>query len=146
MVNAPPMHPSPSGAPVLVVEFDPVARAALQDVLVHAGHRVVAVADGEAAFTVLLELPACACIVVDAEVAGLSARALLDRARSYLRFHRIPVVLLGDLDGETGLVVRARLAKPVQIDALVAAVRSAIGATSSWPPRLAIKAPMSGDR
>lgn len=132
------MTTEPSRPYVLHVVADPLRRAGQRAALAEAGFDVLSVADGEEAFSALLDLHACGCIVLDAAITGLSAPLFLERARSYLRFHGIPVVLLGDVT-ERAVVARVRLPTSATPAEIVAAV---VGVVRAWSviPRSAAQA------
>jgi DNA-binding response OmpR family regulator len=88
---------------ILVIEPDEALRSALRAALSAEGFAVYSTADAEAGFAVLLSLSACACIVLNAEQTGLSAVDFIDRSRSYVRFHRIPLVVVGEAPAGLGL-------------------------------------------
>jgi DNA-binding response OmpR family regulator len=118
---------TPTQSPtVIVVEPDHRVRPDLHEALRAQGWTTHLATDGEAAFTLLLRLPACACLVVDAEISPLTARGLLERARMYARFHRVPVVLLGGAPGDESLAVTRRVDAQAAPHTVVEAVRASL--------------------
>lgn len=101
--------------------------------LTNAGLRVRSADDGEAGFAALLDMGRCACIVLDADITGLTAGAFLERARSYLRFHGIPCVLVGEVTDQK-LLARARLPRDASAAMIALAVNDTVR-TRSIPPR-----------
>lgn len=122
---------------ILLVLPDRRESAAAVDALIGAGCQVVLVEDGEAAFAHLLAHEGFACVVVDAALSTLAPSVLLKRMRSYLRLQRVPIVLVGETTDDAALDVRGRIQKPVDPTALVGAVKAAIAAPITWPPRRA---------
>lgn len=124
-------------APVIgIVDDDSSMREALQGLVQSLGHRAVAFASAEH-FLAAAEPAALACLILDVRMPGISGielQALLRR-----RGHRLPILFMTSyVDAQT----RARaleggasgfLGKPVDGDALIACLRSALTAGGAVP-------------
>ncbi len=106
--------PTRSPPTLLLIEPDERQRNALRAALRDAGFDVYSTADAESGFSMLLSLKQCACIVMNGEQTGLSAADFVERSRSYVRFHRIPLVVLGEPARASGPGVHATLPRPYQ--------------------------------
>jgi FixJ family two-component response regulator len=124
----------PEAAKVLVVDDDGAVRASLTRLLKSAGLTVEAF---ESAESLLVEsiTAAASCIVLDVRLPGLDGPGLQDLLVA--RGHAVPIVFLSGY-ASTPLVVRAMkhgattfLEKPVDGDALLAAVTEAIAASEA---------------
>jgi two-component system KDP operon response regulator KdpE len=116
---------------VLVIEDDAVARADLQARLGAAGYLVAQAADAASAMTVVnREHPDL--ILLDLGLPGGDGYLVLERLRKIAAFAAIPVlVITGRSDAETRqrvakLGVPPMLSKPVDTEALLAAVRASL--------------------
>jgi two-component system KDP operon response regulator KdpE len=116
---------------VLVIEDDAVARADLQARLGAAGYLVVQAADAASAMTVVnREHPDL--ILLDLGLPAGDGYLVLERLRKIAAFAAIPVlVITGRSDAETRqrvakLGVPPMLSKPVDTEALLAAVRASL--------------------
>ena len=116
---------------VLVIEDDAVARADLQARLAAAGYVVAQAADAASAMTVVnREHPDL--ILLDLGLPGGDGYLVLERLRKIAAFAAIPVlVITGRSDAETrqrvaSLGVPPMLSKPVDTEALLAAVRASL--------------------
>ena len=116
---------------VLVIEDDAVARADLQARLGAAGYLVAQAADAASAMTVVnREHPDL--ILLDLGLPGGDGYLVLERLRKIAAFAAIPVlVITGRSDAETrqrvaSLGVPPMLTKPVDTEALLAAVRASL--------------------
>jgi DNA-binding response OmpR family regulator len=116
---------------VLVIEDDAVARADLQARLAAAGYVVAQAADAASAMTVVnREHPDL--ILLDLGLPAGDGFLVLERLRKIAAFAAIPVlVITGRGDAETrqrvaGLGVPPMLSKPVDTEALLAAVRASL--------------------
>jgi len=116
---------------ILVIEDDPVARADLQARLKAQGYDVALAADAASALTVVnRERPDL--ILLDLGLPAGDGFLVLDRLRKIESFAAIPVlVITGRSDAETRERVKAMgvapiLAKPVQTEALLAAIATAL--------------------
>ena len=118
---------------ILVIEDDPVARTDLQARLAAAGYLVAQAADAASATTVVnREHPDL--ILLDLGLPAGDGYLVLERLRKIPAFAAIPVlVITGRSDAETrkrveGLGVPPMLTKPVDTEALLAAVHAALEA------------------
>jgi PAS domain S-box-containing protein len=129
----PPTPPSTTvGRTVLVVDDEPLVRNVARTVLEDAGHRVLVAADGVEALAVYDRDPeAIDAVVLDVTMPNLDGRQTL--AQLHARDPGLPVVLASGFDPSAG--ERARwgaeaatqfVAKPYQIDALLAALERAL--------------------
>ena len=116
---------------VLVIEDDAVARADLQARLAAAGYVVAQAADAAAALTVVnRERPDL--ILLDLGLPAGDGYLVLERLRKIKALAAIPVlVITGRTDAETkkrvaALGVAPLLTKPVETEALLAAVRAGL--------------------
>ena len=116
---------------VLVIEDDAVARADLQARLGAAGYLVAQAADAASAMTVVnREHPDL--ILLDLGLPAGDGYLVLERLRKIAAFAAIPVlVITGRSDAETrqrvaNLGVPPMLSKPVDTEALLAAVRASL--------------------
>lgn len=121
----------PDGSVIGIVDDDSSMRDALQGLLQSLGHRAVAFASAEH-FLAEAEPAALACLILDVRMPGLDGIALQALLRS--RGHRLPILFMTSyVDART----RARaleggalgfLGKPVDGDALIACLHSALAA------------------
>ncbi len=118
---------------ILVIEDDPVARADLEARLAANGYTVARAADAASALTVVnRERPDL--ILLDLGLPAGDGFLVLERLRKIEAFAAIPVlVITGRSDAETRKRVEAMgvapvLVKPVQTEALLAAIGSALEA------------------
>jgi len=130
------MKPSPrrgrsAGQKVLVIEDDPVARTDLQARLKAQGYTVALAADAASALTVVnRERPDA--ILLDLGLPAGDGYLVLERLRKIKTLAAIPVLIItGRSDAETRKRVDAMglapvLVKPVDTEALLAAIRSAL--------------------
>jgi len=121
---------------ILVIEDDPVARADLQARLEANGYIVARAADAASALTVVnRERPDL--ILLDLGLPGGDGFLVLERLRKIESLAAIPVlVLTGRSDAETRKRVQALgvppvLVKPVQTEALLAAISEALETRSA---------------
>ncbi len=80
-------------ANVLVVEDEADSREVVSRFLGRIGHRPVCAQDGRAALVKLIEEPPDV-IVLDMRMPLLDGIGLLEIVRSYLRWHKLPVIIL----------------------------------------------------
>jgi CheY-like chemotaxis protein len=118
---------------ILVVDDEPAIRELLVAVLGDEGHTVLAAADGDAAWALLTQPPAGVrrpdLVVTDVMMPKLDGLRLLRRIRANPALAGTPVLLLTaarppNLAGENGV---SFLPKPFDLDAVLAAVASAVG-------------------
>ena len=121
---------------ILVIEDDPVARADLEARLAANGYLVARAADAASALTVVnRERPDL--ILLDLGLPGGDGFLVLERLRKIESLAAIPVlVLTGRSDAETRKRVQALgvppvLVKPVQTEALLAAISEALETRSA---------------
>jgi len=120
---------------ILVIEDDPVARADLEARLEASGYSVARAADAASALTVVnREQPDL--ILLDLGLPAGDGFLVLERLRKIKSLAAIPVlVITGRSDAETrkrveGMGVPPVLVKPVQTEALLAAISEALETTS----------------
>lgn len=121
----------PDGSVIGIVDDDSSMRDALQGLVQSLGHRALVFASAEH-FLAEAEPAALACLILDIRMPGLDGIALQALLRS--RGHRLPILFMTSyVDART----RARaieggaagfLGKPVDGDALIACLRSALAA------------------
>lgn len=123
---------------VLVVDDEPDARELLAACLEARGCEVRTAADGEEALDVLRADGDVGLVITDIMMPRLDGLALCDQMRAEPRLRSIPVVLVsalfgrGEHDVAQDPVVGA-LGKPIDLDALLAMVRRAIGTLRPEP-------------
>ena len=126
-----------SEAPILVVDDDAPTRALLAIRLRRAGFDVVEAESGEAALGVI-EGEAISLVILDVGLAGMSGTDVVRALRERPQTATLPVILLTGKGSEysavTGLGAGADdyLAKPVQLDELVARVRAHLRSHAAW--------------
>lgn len=89
---------------ILVADDDPVSRLLLQDALSKAGHEVVQVADGEAAWGVLQEPDAPKMAVLDWRMPGLDGLEVIQKARVLFQAEPVYSILVTACDDKKDLV------------------------------------------
>ena len=114
---------------VLVVDDDPVIRSTVAELLVDEGYDVHQAGDGSEALDLLAEFVPDA-IVLDLMMPVLDGWAFVDRCRSLPACAEVPIVVMSATHGlhETAerlhaMGVRAVVAKPFDVDALIAIVQ-----------------------
>jgi PAS domain S-box-containing protein len=116
-----------AAAPILLVEDDPYSRRSLCRLIEHAGYEVETVADGASALdAVQKHRPGL--VLLDLMMPGMDGVEVLQKLRNQYDRVTLPVVILsGDILSDRtsqlrALEVNAILAKPVEIDNLLAAI------------------------
>jgi DNA-binding NtrC family response regulator len=124
------MKPDPSKAPrILVVDDDSGQRSLLETFLRAKGYRTQSAASGEAALQLLAEEP-FSMMISDVRMAGMSGIETLRRVRE--KHHELPVLLVTAFADIRSAVSAMRdgavnyLAKPIDLDELMASVRLAL--------------------
>lgn len=134
-----PARPRPvdaTTATILVIDDDAWMRELLQLHLSNAGYRVQAAADGLEGGKAMLASPP-ALVIADIRMPYLDGIELVRAMRDDPRTAGVPVILLSSLqddrvqDDVKGLGVAAFLAKPLQREALLSTVATALGAASA---------------
>lgn len=126
-------------SPTVVVALpDHQEASRVAEALRRIGLQVAVASDGEGAFAAMLACASCRCLVVDAALSSITTRELIERARSYLRFNRVPVILVADDDAPAGFSTKARFKRPLDVHDLVGAVVRYARASKSWPPMRAV--------
>jgi two-component system response regulator RpaA len=125
------MHPRPR---ILVVDDDADTREVLASALEHAGYFVTTAADGIEAQQ-LLDAAVPDAIVLDLWLPRLDGAALLARLRGRAQHAQLPVVVVtaAPVSAEVRLGANVVLAKPFDLETLVAALRD-LCATSQVSP------------
>ena len=118
----------PTSKTVLVVEDDGPTREMYRDALAFAGYRVIGVQDG---YDALLEIEASHpdAVILDLILPRVGGLDVFREMRANPITSQIPVLIVSGTDGR-GLEtheLRTFLRKPVDVDALVAAVSDALG-------------------
>ena len=122
---------------ILVVDDDASTRALVASSLRRAGFHVIEAASGEAGL-VAVETEAISLVVLDVVLPGMSGTDVVRALRERPQTATLPVLLLTGQGGEyplvTGLGAGADdyLAKPVQLDELVARVRAHLRSHAAW--------------
>jgi CheY-like chemotaxis protein len=118
---------SASPCRVLIIDDDEDTREALSEALTDAGLLVDAVATGAAALRRIEEAGEPDVILLDLRMPGMDGEQFLERTR---QGHARVIVLTGDASGRVLRFARDAklLAKPVDLDALEAAVKEACAA------------------
>jgi DNA-binding NtrC family response regulator len=140
------MKPDPSNPPrILVVDDDQGQRSLLETFLRAKGFRTQSVASGEAALQLLSEEP-FAMMISDVRMAGMSGIETLRRVRE--KHHALPVLLVTAFADIRTAVSAMRdgavnyLAKPIDLDELMATVRLALSAGGNPEPISETESPM----
>jgi len=136
-----PARPDPAPPPrprILIVDDDPGQRSLLDSLLRGQGFDTVVVASGEAALTVLRAQPV-RMMISDVRMPGLSGLETLRLAREV--HPQLPVLLVtayAEIREAVGAMRDGALnylAKPIDLDELLASVRQAIGLSKTTPTR-----------
>ena len=120
------------GSAVLVVDDDPAIRAVLMDLLVEEGYRVAVAADGAAGLAAAFTEPP-ALVLTDLAMPGLGGEEVCRRLRSDPRTRHVPLLVISALPRSAARERLADcphdgfLAKPFDLDDLLAAVDRALG-------------------
>jgi CheY-like chemotaxis protein len=118
---------------VLVVEDDPTLRSIVAQVLRDEGYEVDTAADGAEALAKVREGPPDA-VVCDLVLPGLDGPSFVEACRSDPVGRAIPIVLVSSVDAAATvarrLPVQGYLAKPFELEHLVATVGALAGATT----------------
>ncbi len=112
---------------VLLIEDEPLVRAAVRDLLELGGYRVLEACDGvEGIATFERERPEVDAVIVDRSMPGLSGEQVLDRLVEIAP--EIPVVILSGHPGRADRLPRASavLAKPTSYDTLLRTIRAVL--------------------
>lgn len=113
-------------SPVLVVDDDSDIRDAMRYLLTGDGYEMVEAADGQAALDYLRNHPPPAVVLLDWNMAPMNARQFMAQLGAEASLPRVPVLLLtADAKASEkiqGLGIAGFLRKPVDVDALLAAV------------------------
>ena len=132
---------------ILIVDDDPGQRSLLNSFLTSQGFETVAVGSGEDALRILRAEP-ISMVISDVRMPGLSGLETLRRAR---REHTILPVLLVTAYAEIREAVGAMrdgalnyLAKPIDLDELLATVQQATGISKPAPVKFSIDKPLPG--
>ena len=119
---------------ILVIDDDPDVRGSLSKILTRAGYEVVVAADGAAGITLQHNEPADV-IITDIFMPGLDGLQTIRQLKKEGSGVRIIAVSGGDRTGTVDLKEHARLmgafnvlAKPFEMDDVLAAVKEALGA------------------
>ncbi len=107
---------------VLVVEDDDDSRQELKELLADEGYRVLALADGREALSVLAQVRPHL-ILLDLMMPIVSGWEVLAVIESDSRLSEIPVVVVSAYAAQAPRGVACALSKPLSIDKLLAAVR-----------------------
>jgi EAL domain-containing protein (putative c-di-GMP-specific phosphodiesterase class I)/DNA-binding response OmpR family regulator len=124
-------------APILVVDDDAPTRTLLAIRLRRAGFDVVEAASGEAALGVI-EGEAISLVILDVGLAGMSGTDVVRALRERPHTATLPVILLTGKGFEYSIVAGLGagaddyIAKPVQLDELVARVRAHLRSNAAW--------------
>ena len=132
---------------ILIVDDDPGQRSLLNSFLTSQGFETVAVGSGEDALRILRAEP-ISMVISDVRMPGLSGLETLRRAR---REHTILPVLLVTAYADIREAVGAMrdgalnyLAKPIDLDELLATVQQATGISKPAPVKFSIDKPLPG--
>jgi two-component system chemotaxis response regulator CheY len=116
---------------LLLVEDDPSTRESLVEVLQEAGYDVATAADGQEALAYLADHSLPALILLDLIMPRLDGWVFRARQRENSRLQEIPVVVMTGLNPDPRLKehlgVAECLAKPIEISALLVALRRHLG-------------------
>src|SRR6266851_1893299 len=127
---------APKTSPVLIVDDDPGQRSLLDSFLKSQGFDTVPVASGEEALEVLRARP-ISIMISDVRMPGISGLETLRRARE--QHSVLPVLLItayADIREAVGATRDGAvnyLAKPIDLDELVATVKQATGLSKTTP-------------
>lgn len=119
---------------ILVVDDSPVSLAALSDLLVGPGYRVLAATDGPAALRCAALDPHPDLILMDIRMPGMDGYEVLARLRANPETNHVPVVFLTALgeatDEARGLALGAAdyMSKPISAPLVLARVRTQLDA------------------
>lgn len=109
--------------PVLVVEDDDDARAAIAEILEGEGYEVAVAANGREALSELQHLPPPSLILLDLRMPVMDGPEFLRHLRAdWPRLRAVPVLLLSGVGGESLPDTGGLLRKPIVPDELVATV------------------------
>jgi two-component system response regulator AtoC len=139
---------SPKSPRILVVDDDPGQRSLLETFLRAKGYRTQSVGSGEAALELLTTEP-FSMMISDVRMAGMSGIETLRRVRE--KHHDLPVLLVTAFADIRSAVSAMRdgavnyLAKPIDLDELIANVRSALASGTPDEPADEIELPMPSD-
>jgi signal transduction histidine kinase/CheY-like chemotaxis protein len=120
-----PPSPAGTGPTVLLCDDDDSVREVLGAMLVRRGYHVIAACSGEEALRLAIrERPAA--VLLDLRMPGFNGGETLAALRSRLETRAIPVVIVSVTPPESGYAVDGWLQKPVEEDALGAALDSVL--------------------
>ena len=119
-----------AGVPrILVVDDDPLIRRTVAELLLDEGYAVHQAGDGAEALCVMREFPPNA-IVLDLMMPVLDGWQFVDRIRAVPEYQDVPIVVMSATHGLNesaerlhAMGVRAVVAKPFDVDALIAIVQ-----------------------
>jgi CheY-like chemotaxis protein len=116
---------------ILVVEDDPTLRSIVAQVLAEEGYAVETAGDGAEALAKVRGCPPDA-VVCDFVLPGVDGRGFVEACRSDPVGQSIPIVIVSSVDAAATaarrLPVQGYLAKPFELDHLVATVKELAGA------------------
>lgn len=110
---------------ILVVDDDTAIREALKDVLAEAGYEVVVAADGREAMRLMTPRPAL--MLLDLMMPDLDGWELMDELGRTAPLASIPVCVLSAITSHAPPRATAVLAKPIELDELLATVERLCG-------------------
>jgi len=111
-------------AKILVVDDDPSLREVIAEILYAEGFHVAQARDGESALAHLRsEAWRTTLILLDLTMPGMNGRQFREAQLADPALARIPVAVLSSSDAD-GVPADARLAKPVELEALLGTVRT----------------------
>lgn len=124
-----------SAPTILVVEDDDATRRLYSDALVAAGYEAIAIGDGIGALLYLESHPAPDAVVLDLMLPRVSGHVVYDDLRSRKTTRTTPVVIVTEVELPRFALDEyvTMLRNPIDGNALVAAVATALGATPSPP-------------
>lgn len=113
---------------VLVVDDEPIIRHVIRDVLVDEGHEVVTAGNGLEALELLAEVRPHV-VLMDVMMPGLDGRAAYLAIRARPELAPLPIIMMSAATPRSELDdgIAAFLAKPFDLDTLVAVVNRALG-------------------
>ena len=110
---------------ILLVDDDPALRDTLAELLAHRGYEVACAGDGREALAELDAHPAPCLILLDLSMPVMDGRTFLEVKRRDPRLAPIPTIVLSASLGRgvDDLAAAAALAKPFDLDRLIATIR-----------------------
>jgi two-component system, chemotaxis family, chemotaxis protein CheY len=116
---------------VVLVEDDDDHRSVVSEVLVDEGYRTISVRNGLEALEALQTISPPCVVVADLVMPRMDGQALTDAIRADARIRDVPVIMMTGLSGAPIQGANAVLAKPVSLDALLAAIDEQLGPAAS---------------